>query len=110
MSIRPYRAVIARCSGVSCPARAASSSVASDSGSGSAGAAKAAAKVSCMTAMAPGNSNGCGPAYSPATTGLRYPCARMNPRAVATYSPIRSRSPYRCTLNWSNASRPALAT
>lgn len=93
LSIRSYRAVMARCSGVSCPDRPASSAVSIGSGSGSAGAAKAAAMVSCMTAMASGNSNGCGPACSPATTGLRYPCARMNPRAVAMYSPMRSRSP-----------------
>ena len=72
---------MARRSGVACPARATSSSVLCDGGS--AASANAAAKVSCMTAVASGNSNGCGPACSPTTTGLRYPCACMKPRAVA---------------------------
>ncbi len=65
--IRSYNAVIARRSGVAWPARAASSSVLLVAG----GAAKAAANTSCMTAIAAGNSKGCGPACSPATTGLQ---------------------------------------
>ena len=50
LSIRSYRAFIARRSGVSCPARSASSPVLCDATS--AASAKAAAKVSCMTAIA----------------------------------------------------------
>lgn len=63
VSIRSYRAVIARRSGESCLARSASSPVLCD-GAVPEASAKAAAKVSCMTTIAPGNSNGCGPACS----------------------------------------------
>ena len=70
---------MARRSGVSWPACAASSPVLC----GGSAPVNAAMNTSCMTALASGNSNGCGPACSPTMTGLRYPCDRMNCRAVS---------------------------
>ena len=69
-AILVYSAVIAAPFGSVLPARSASSPVLCDGGASAAVSAKAAANTCCMTAIASGNSNGCGPACSPTTIGL----------------------------------------
>ncbi len=101
--IRSYSAVIARFSGVSWLARTVSSAVLWVAGAS----VNASVNTCLMTASTSGMSNGTGPAYSPTTTGLAYPWARIIRRAVSMRAGAVAGSPYRCTSNRSNASRPS---